>query len=127
MTQHLDIEELQNLLKTVVEETTAITEKLATKASKILSKHENFDFPPKEKSFFYAKLQRPNDIRKELLHLHHSHVSGHHRFDELDAFSSKTARNAKMLNSIHLGRLVNAIRRRSNGDLAPTLQRRPIL
>ncbi|MEL4704902.1 histidine kinase, partial [Acinetobacter baumannii] len=31
MTQHLDIEELQNLLKTVVEETTAITEKLATK------------------------------------------------------------------------------------------------
>ncbi len=39
MTQQLDIEELQNLLKTVVDETTSITEKLATKASKILSKH----------------------------------------------------------------------------------------
>lgn len=41
MTQHLDldIEELQNLLKSVVEETTTITETLASKASKILSKH----------------------------------------------------------------------------------------
>lgn len=41
MTQHLDldIEELQNLLKSVVEETTTITETLANKASKILSKH----------------------------------------------------------------------------------------
>jgi hypothetical protein len=38
MTQHLDVEELQNLLKTVVDETTSITETLA-KASKILSKH----------------------------------------------------------------------------------------
>lgn len=39
MTQHLDVEELQNLLKTVVDETTSITETLANKASKILSKH----------------------------------------------------------------------------------------
>lgn len=39
MTQHLDVEELQNLLKTVVDETTSITETLASKASKILSKH----------------------------------------------------------------------------------------
>ncbi len=41
MTQHLDldIEELQSLLKSVVEETTTITETLAAKASKILSKH----------------------------------------------------------------------------------------
>jgi hypothetical protein len=30
MTQHLDVEELQNLLKTVVDETTSITETLAT-------------------------------------------------------------------------------------------------
>ncbi|MFX5008981.1 histidine kinase, partial [Acinetobacter baumannii] len=28
MTQHLDVEELQNLLKTVVDETTSITETL---------------------------------------------------------------------------------------------------
>lgn len=64
MTQHLDIEELQNLLKTVVEETTAITEKLATKASKILSKHE----PEKQKTLSFQvqnaqlckrKLKRP--------------------------------------------------------------------
>lgn len=55
MTQHLDIEELQNLLKTVVEETTAITEKLATKASKILSKHE--PEKPKTLSFQVQSVQ----------------------------------------------------------------------
>ena len=42
MTQHLDIEELQNLLKSVVEETTTITETLANKASKILSSRLSF-------------------------------------------------------------------------------------
>ncbi len=61
MTQHLDIEELQNLLKTVVEETTAITEKLATKASKILSKHE----PEKTKDVKLSGSER-STLQKEI-------------------------------------------------------------
>ncbi|MDU6287202.1 MAG: histidine kinase, partial [Acinetobacter sp.] len=75
MTQHLDIEELQNLLKTVVEETTAITEKLATKASKILSKHE----PEKTKDVKLSGSERTalqKEIKKALQESHYSQGIG---------------------------------------------------
>ncbi|WP_151963517.1 cache domain-containing protein [Acinetobacter oleivorans] len=75
MTQHLDIEELQNLLKTVVEETTAITEKLAAKASKILSKHE----PEKTKDVKLSGSERSalqKEIKKALQESHYSQGIG---------------------------------------------------
>ncbi len=75
MTQQLDIEELQNLLKTVVDETTSITEKLATKASKILSKHaseKNTDI--KLSTSERSALQK--EIKKALNQSHYSQGTG---------------------------------------------------
>lgn len=78
MTQHLDIEELQNLLKTVVEETTAITEKLATKASKILSKHE----PEKTKDVKLSGSER-SALQKKLKSLTGKPLQSRHRLCKL--------------------------------------------
>ncbi|MGS5781214.1 histidine kinase, partial [Acinetobacter baumannii] len=75
MTQHLDVEELQNLLKTVVDETTSITETLASKASKILSKHaseKNADI--KLSTSERAALQK--EIKKALSQSHYSQGTG---------------------------------------------------
>ena len=77
MTQHLDIEELQNLLKTVVEETTAITEKLATKASKI-SKHE----PEKQKMLSF-QVQSVQLCKKKLKSLTGKPLQSRHRLCKL--------------------------------------------